>query len=93
MPIAKLDLANVRPGWMIGVRELRRLNRDEALRLAKAKGMDLPNQRAFSLAEPYCGRTKTARVCQQQRSEFAEIPAQNAIPLAALQPARLSAVE
>lgn len=54
-PIRQLDAALLRPGRLMGTREFRRLNRDEASRLAKAKGLPLPDQNDFSLAEIYCG--------------------------------------
>jgi hypothetical protein len=53
-PIRQLDPALLRPGRLMGTREFRRLNRDEALRLAKAKGLPLPDQQDYSLAEIYC---------------------------------------
>jgi hypothetical protein len=40
---------------LIGTREFRRLRRPEAQRLAEAKGLALPDQADFSLAELYCG--------------------------------------
>jgi hypothetical protein len=55
----------------IGLREFRRLNRAEALRLAQAKGLDMPDQRDFSLAELYCARTEPTRIGQQQSIGFA----------------------
>ena len=71
VPISKLDPAIIRPGRLIGVREFRRLNREEALRLAQAKGLDLPDQRDFSLAELYCAGAETAHVGQQPTIGFA----------------------
>ena len=71
VPLSKLDPAIVRPGRLIGMREFRRLNREEALRLAKAKGLAVPDQRDFSLAELYCARTETEHLSQQQRIGFA----------------------
>jgi energy-coupling factor transporter ATP-binding protein EcfA2 len=70
-PISKLDPAIVRPGRLLGMREFRRLSREEAIRLAEAKGLVVPEQRDFSLAELYCGGNDTARVDQQQRIGFA----------------------
>ena len=48
--LSKLDPSIVRPGRLIGMREFRRLNREEAIRLAKDKGLEVPAQRDFSLA-------------------------------------------
>ena len=55
IPLGNLDPAVVRPGRLIGAREFRRLTADEARRLAQAKGLELPEQSDFSLAELYCG--------------------------------------
>jgi hypothetical protein len=71
VPISKLDPAIVRPGRLIGVREFRRLTRKEALRVAEAKGIVLPDQADFSLAEIYCARAKTERLGQPQKIGFA----------------------
>jgi hypothetical protein len=65
-PISKLDPAIVRPGRLIGMREFRRLNPVEARRLAEAKGMVLPVQRDFSLAELYCTPDQTAPAYQDK---------------------------
>jgi len=54
-PVRELDPALLRPGRLLGMRKFRRLNRDEATRLAAAKGLVLPEQEDFSLAEIYCG--------------------------------------
>ena len=70
MPISRLDPAIVRPGRLIGVREFRRLNREEATRLAKAKGLEVPDQRDYSLAELYCAQTETIRVGHQETIGF-----------------------
>ena len=51
----KVDPAMLRPGRLMGSREFRRLTRHEAQRLAEAKGLSLPDQNDFSLAELYCG--------------------------------------
>ena len=51
----QLDPALLRPGRLMGTREFRRLNRDEASRLAEAKGLKLAQQDDYSLAELYCG--------------------------------------
>lgn len=71
VPLNKLDPAIVRPGRLIGVREFRRLTREEAQLLAQAKGLALPDQRDFSLAELYCAGADADRVGQQQRIGFA----------------------
>ena len=56
-PMRRLDEAMLRPGRLMGTREFRRLTRDEALRLAQAKGLKLADGfDTFSLAEVYCGR-------------------------------------
>jgi ATP-dependent 26S proteasome regulatory subunit len=51
VPIQKLDAALLRPGRLIAVRQFRRLSHTEATRLCCAKGLDLPRQEDFSLAE------------------------------------------
>jgi hypothetical protein len=53
-PIRQLDPALLRPGRLLGTREFRRLTRLEAQRLAEMKGLALPDQNDFSLAEIYC---------------------------------------
>jgi hypothetical protein len=50
----ELDPAVMRPGRLLGTREFRRLTRQEAARLAQAKGLILPDQPDYSLAEIYC---------------------------------------
>jgi ATP-dependent 26S proteasome regulatory subunit len=52
-PLEKLDKAVTRPGRLIGYREFRRLNTDEAAALAARKGLQLPMKESFSLAEIY----------------------------------------
>jgi hypothetical protein len=54
-PMRQLDPALLRPGRLMGAREFRRLTRTEAQQLAQAKGLALPDQDDFSLAELYCG--------------------------------------
>jgi len=54
-PVRQLDPALLRPGRLMGTREFRRLSRPEAQRLAAVKGLTLPDQNDFSLAELYCG--------------------------------------
>ena len=56
-PMRKLDEAVVRPGRLMGTREFRRLTRDEAMRLAQAKGLKLTDgSDSWSLAEIYNGK-------------------------------------
>jgi hypothetical protein len=55
IPLGNLDPAIVRPGRLVGAREFRRLNREEARRVAEAKGLTLPEAEDASLAELYCG--------------------------------------
>lgn len=59
-PVRQLDSALLRPGRLMGTREFRRLSRPEAQRLAEAKGLVLPEQSDFSLAELYCGAVSNA---------------------------------
>jgi hypothetical protein len=51
--IEKLDPAIVRPGRLHACREVKRLSRDQAQSLAAAKGLKLPEQGDYSLAEIY----------------------------------------
>src|SRR5437899_3063033 len=44
----------LRPGRLLGTCELCRLSRAQALRLAHTKGLTLPEEPDFSLAEIYC---------------------------------------
>jgi hypothetical protein len=60
--MSNLDPAVLRPGRLIGAREFKRLKRTEAQRLADAKGLVLPEQDDFSLAEIYCGARSAAVV-------------------------------
>src|SRR5881398_258086 len=52
-PIEKLDPAIVRPGRLLACREFMRLSREQAQKLADAKGLVLPDQGDYSLAEIY----------------------------------------
>jgi SpoVK/Ycf46/Vps4 family AAA+-type ATPase len=70
VPIGRLDPAIMRPGRLVGVREFRRLSREEALRVAEAKGLNLPDQPDFSLAELYCAHADIA-LFGRQRIGFA----------------------
>ena len=57
VPTRRLDEAVMRPGRLMGTREFHRLNREEALRLAQAKGLTLADgSDTWSLAEIYCGK-------------------------------------
>jgi hypothetical protein len=57
VPTRRLDEAVMRPGRLMGTREFRRLTRDEALRLAQAKGLKLADgSDSWSLAEVYNGK-------------------------------------
>jgi hypothetical protein len=71
VPLGNLDPAVVRPGRLIGAREFRRLTRDEACRLALAKGLELPEQSDFSLAELYCGCADTPALGKDRKIGFA----------------------
>ncbi len=62
VPIQSLDPAIARPGRLIGAREFRRLSQAEAVRLAHSKGLELPQQADFSLAEIYGARAETANL-------------------------------
>ena len=61
-PMKRLDPAIARPGRLIGVREFRRLSRAEAVRLAQSKGLTLPQQSDYSLAEVYNAGADTPNV-------------------------------
>ena len=56
----------------MGTREFRRLNRDEASRLAKAKGLPLPDQNDFRLAENYCGAVTLPALNADRQIGFAQ---------------------
>jgi hypothetical protein len=70
-PVRELDKAVLRPGRLIGQREFRRLTRAEAQRLAQAKGLTLPEQADFSLAEIYNGAAVGPELNGQRRVGFA----------------------
>lgn len=53
--IDQLDPAVVRPGRLLAAREFRRLTRAEAQKLACRRGLTLPRQENYSLAEIYSG--------------------------------------
>ena len=63
----ELDPAVMRPGRLVGAREFRRLSREEAARLAQAKGLTLPDQPDYSLAEIYCERAQSDERLRQPR--------------------------
>jgi len=49
--ITKLDPAIIRPGRLLAYREFKRLSQEQAMRVAAAKGIRLPEQKDYSLAE------------------------------------------
>jgi len=55
-PLSQLDPAVIRPGRLVGYREFRRLTREEARRLASAKGLSFNDAPDYSLAEIYSSR-------------------------------------
>jgi ATP-dependent 26S proteasome regulatory subunit len=71
-PVRQLDPALLRPGRLMGTREFRRLTRPEAQRLAEAKGLTLPNQNDFSLAELYCGAVGGSALNGERQVGFAQ---------------------
>ena len=71
-PVRQLDPAILRPGRLLGMREFRRLTRPEAERLAQAKGLVLPEQLDFSLAEVYCGATTSLLAASDRQIGFAQ---------------------
>jgi len=66
----RLDSAILRPGRLIGTREFRRLTTAEALRLANAKGLKLPDQPDYSLAEIYCSPPVTLKLNSNRQIGF-----------------------
>lgn len=70
-PFEELDPAVARPGRLIGYRHFRRLNRQEAERLAKHKGLSLRDQEDYSLAEIFFGRSLSAVETRHQKLGFA----------------------
>ena len=70
-PVRQLDPAILRPGRLLGMREFRRLTRVEAEHLAQAKGLTLPEQPDFSLAEVYCGTTTSLLAASDRQIGFA----------------------
>ena len=70
--VRQLDAALLRPGRLMGTREFRRLTRDEARRLAEAKGLKLADQDDYSLAELYCGAASNPALTGDRRIGFAQ---------------------
>lgn len=66
----KLDPAVTRRGRLLGHREFRRLSREEAERLASAKGLTLPHGKDFSLAEVYRGADSTDEIPTGRKMGF-----------------------
>jgi len=56
--VEKLDPAVTRSGRLLAYRHFRRLTAQEAHRLAAAKGLSIPTQEDYSLAEIYNGRNR-----------------------------------
>lgn len=56
-PLNVLDKAVTRPGRLLAYRQFRRLSSDHAQRIAKAKGLVIPEQDNYSLAEIYNGES------------------------------------
>ncbi len=52
-PVGKLDPAITRPGRLLAFRNFERLNPEQARKLAQHKGLSLPEQESYSLAEIY----------------------------------------
>ena len=71
-PVRSLDAALLRPGRLVGMSEFRRLTRPEAQRLAEAKGLVLPEQNDFSLAELYCGAVSSPALNADRQMGFAQ---------------------
>jgi hypothetical protein len=65
-PIERLDPAVIRPGRLLAYHDFKRLSRQQALRLANAKGIALPEQDDYSLAEIYC-QTATGRPGEERK--------------------------
>jgi len=70
--VRQLDPALLRPGRLVGTREFRRLTRLEAQRLAEAKGLALPDQNDYSLAELYCGAVSNPAFNADRQIGFAQ---------------------
>ena len=70
-PLQRLDPALLRPGRLMGAYHFRRLSRVDAQRLAKAKGLMLPEQEDWSLAEIYNGTPQEPDLKKGARVGFA----------------------
>jgi hypothetical protein len=70
-PLQRLDPALLRPGRLTGAYHFRRLSRSNAQRLAKAKGLILPEQEDWSLAEIYNGTPQEPDLEKKGRVGFA----------------------
>ena len=69
-PFDKLDPAIRRKGRLLAYRHFRRLTYGEASRLAKSKGITLPEQKDFSLAEIYNAQAATLAIPQEAAIGF-----------------------
>jgi len=72
-PIEKLDPAVTRPGRLLAHHTFKRLSSKEAQLLAKAKGLSLPDQESYSLAEIYAQDQQTFFVTPVGSVGFAHI--------------------
>lgn len=54
-PVQKLDPAITRPGRLVALRNFSRIPRPQAQAIATAKGIKLPKQEDYSIAEIYAG--------------------------------------
>ena len=70
-PLQRLDPALLRPGRLTGSYHFRRLPRPHAQRLALAKGLTLPEQEDWSLAEIYNGTPQELDLENKGRVGFA----------------------
>ncbi|MFZ4696256.1 MAG: AAA family ATPase [Verrucomicrobiia bacterium] len=68
--VDQLDPAVLRVGRLIGRREFRRLEREDALKLAAAKGLTLPHQQDYSLAEVYAAARPQIEAMERDRLGF-----------------------
>ena len=69
-PLDKLDPAVTRRGRLQGYHQFRRLSRDEAGRLARAKGLTLPDQPDYTLAEIFTAGQPATGVPQETSIGF-----------------------
>jgi hypothetical protein len=72
-PLEEFDSALLRPGRLMGTREFRRLSRAEAMGLADAKGLELPDQLDYSLAEIYCSPPASTKLSRARRIGFGQM--------------------